>query len=628
MNYEYSNSITKTSEFSDIKTKSTELNEENQKIINSTDKSTNKSIELILEKELNYDCITCPYCDKNIYFQKNKEDRLNAMNIKCYHCSNYFYYSKCPKCKVYHKIPKIIHEGELISCLDEKDCKNHYFQTCCVVKNCPDIFNFTRAKNYTNLPTGVIYDHKKELIFQKISCYFCYRPIDFITKEENQINRYYEGQLIKCPYEDCKRKFNRIICPKCTSVIIVELGLYLMGSKIKCNSCNHIFGKVYCTHCSKPNPLDKSSFKYGEFECRFASCSKVSHIANCLHCQQMNYFILEKGQNLIHGQILKCGYKNCGKEFQSVTCPSCHNLNPFPNCDFIFGKLYKCKYKAVCSKSFMVLVCANCWTFSRAIEETEGKKYSCINCHTLLSNFGCPYCKKSILDVNSNYEKGQVMKCVYCLKKFSFCRCYDCKKLIYYKKDSSILGKAVKCECGVNSVNIICPLCNVRISISDRDNDAEIGEKIKCPNCTKEFEYKENIELNKEENVYFENLRCIKSLEGKKFDFGEGQVDANYLERQKIFPDSKIYNLGNNSSNISQNETDYSIKQSDLSRSEISLKTSLCIVCQCYEKESIFFPCGHRCVCYKCAVYYFEIFKKCPRCDKEASGIIPKVFES
>jgi len=91
--------------------------------------------------------------------------------------------------------------------------------------------------------------------------------------------------------------------------------------------------------------------------------------------------------------------------------------------------------------------------------------------------------------------------------------------LIYYKKDSSILGKAVKCECGVNSVNIICPLCNVRISISDRDNDAEIGEKIKCPNCTKEFEYKENIELNKEENVYFENLRCIKSLEGKKFEF-------------------------------------------------------------------------------------------------------------
>ena len=66
MNYEYSNSITKTSEFSDIKTKSTELNEENPKIINSTDKATNKSIELILEKELNYDNITCPYCDKKI----------------------------------------------------------------------------------------------------------------------------------------------------------------------------------------------------------------------------------------------------------------------------------------------------------------------------------------------------------------------------------------------------------------------------------------------------------------------------------------------------------------------------------------------------------------------------------
>ena len=102
--YDYSKDITN----------SAEINEEKQKIIGSTDKSTNKSIEQILEKELNYDFITCLYCEKNIYYKKNKEYLLNANNIKCCHCSNYFYYSKCPKCKVYHKIPKIIHEGELI----------------------------------------------------------------------------------------------------------------------------------------------------------------------------------------------------------------------------------------------------------------------------------------------------------------------------------------------------------------------------------------------------------------------------------------------------------------------------------------------------------------------------------
>ena len=51
------------------------------------------------------------------------------------------------------------------------------------------------------------------------------------------------------------------------------------------------------------------------------------------------------------------------------------------------------------------------------------------------------------------------------------------------------------------------------------------------------------------------------------------------------------------------------------------------MICHCDEKESVFYPCGHRCTCYKCAVYYFEVFKKCPKCDKDAEAIIPKIYE-
>ena len=142
------------------------------------------------------------------------------------------------------KLSQIIHEGELIYC-PNKDCNNQYIQTSCIKKDCKDVFNFTRHKIYQNLPTGVVYNHKSELVFQKISCYFCFRPIDYITNEETKINRYYEAQKVICPYKDCGKCFNRIICPKCTSVIIVELGMYLMGSKIKCMSCNYIFGKIY-----------------------------------------------------------------------------------------------------------------------------------------------------------------------------------------------------------------------------------------------------------------------------------------------------------------------------------------------------------------------------------------------
>ena len=145
----------------------------------------------------------------------------------------------------------------------------------------------------------------------------------------------------------------------------------------------------------------------------------------------MNTFKLNKDQFLIQGQCIECGYDDCKKKFSVVNCPSCHGVNPFPGEEFIFGKLYKCKYKAICNKSFMVLVCPKCWTFSRTVEEIEGKKYSCVKCGTLLSNFGCPFCHKSILDKESTYLKGQVMECPYCFKQFSFCRCYDCHKLIY-----------------------------------------------------------------------------------------------------------------------------------------------------------------------------------------------------
>ena len=274
----------------------------------------------------------------------------------------------------------------------------------------------------------------------------------------------------------------------------------------------------------------------------------------------------------------------------------------------------------------MVLVCGNCRSFSVASEEIEGKKYTCVKCKTLLSNFGCPFCKQSILDTNSSYEKGQIMRCPYCEKEFSFCRCYDCRKLIYYKRKSSILGKVVTCECGKKSVNIICPTCKIRISISDLVNDLENGEKINCPSCNKDFEYKENEELNKKENIYYKNLKCIETLKGLKFDFGHGAIDENYLEKQKIFDiDNKSFNKG--SSNILQNESDCFMKSiSDLSKSSIQMKNKLCIVCQCYEKESIFYPCGHRCTCYKCAVYYFEVYKKCPRCNEDAKGIIPKIY--
>lgn len=571
------------------------------------------------EEDINSANILCPHCEKKIFHDKKNTKRLRGINVKCLLCFNYFFNTTCPKCKKCWQISKFIDVCETIEC--PSPCNNKYLQTPCVIKECSEIINFAPPRN-KNLPDGFIYNHLSQLVFQKISCYYCKRPIDYITREVNKINRYYEGMRIICPYQDCKKEFNRLICLKCSSVIIMELGKYIMGTKVKCQNCCFTFSKILCCECLKVNPMEKSSFRYGEYQCRYTSCSKISHIAMCIYCQRMNTFKLNKDQLLIQGQCIECGYDDCNKKFSVVNCPSCHNINPFPNGEYIFGKLYKCKYKAICTKSFMVLVCPKCWTYSRTVEEIEGKKYSCVKCGTLLSNFGCPFCHKSILDKESNYKKGQVMECPYCFKQFSFCRCYDCHKLIYYKQNKTILGKSVKCEeCEKISVNIICKKCNARISFEDRNNDINIGEKILCPNCKEDFEFTDNTE---EEIVYKKNLSTIDMLRGTPVNFGHPEEDQNYLETQNFLYFPGIGNIS--SSHISQDKTAYSTNI-NMEEEELKvIKGKLCILCQCNDKESIFYPCGHRHTCYKCSVNYFEVFKKCPRCDKPAEAIIKKVF--
>lgn len=595
--------------------------------------STKESMNI--EEEL--DKIKCVHCRNYIYVQKDSiKKKLNGINIKCPYsfCNKYFFLSRCPKCEKVNKIPYFIPEGALIECLDKTKCNYKYLQTHCVIGECLDITYFAKPR-ILNSPNGILYNHKSILLFQKISCHFCYRPIDFITKEAIKINRYFDTMRVTCPYKDCSKSFNRIICVYCSAVNIIEKGTYFMGHKIRCYSCNKTFAKILCPCCLKINPLEKSSFKYGEFECRFANCSKISSIANCLHCMRINYFNLIN-KSLIQGQTIICGYSDCKKEFSVAYCPSCHELNPFPNGGLILGKLYKCKNTAICSKYFQILVCPQCRSYSRLNDEIEGQKYNCNKCNKLIINFGCPFCDSSILCISPSFIHGQLIKCPSCIRNFSFCRCYQCKRLIYSEENKSIIGKSVICQfCKNYSVNITCMNCRAKISFSDRIDDLTFGEKIKCPNCSTEFDYQklqkndkgEMIDLEKEENIYTQNLSVLNKIEGLTINFGKPQVDEHYLNIQNVFNVHKLYNPSTNSQMTdSETEVVNSSEDSSKLKMEEQQKKKLCILCHNDKKESIFFPCGHRYTCYRCAVYYFEVFKICPKCESPAQCIIPKIY--
>ena len=579
------------------------------------EQNENQQIEIIDKDNIiktdidNYKYINCLYCNNKIKTKIQSEKLiflLNRQNIPCSKCDEINFISVCQKCHCIQQIKGFVSEGEAIKCSNNL-CNFEYLSTLCPVKLCSEMFYFFKNKTFFNSPNGIIHIHKEnkmkeseQIIFQKISCYYCLRPIVFISTESYR-NMYFESMRVKCPYENCQKSFNRLVCsnPRCCNIIYMELGLFRMGQRIKCQKCDNKFSKILCVSCLRMIPLEKNIFKYGPLDCRYNSCSKKNIYAICLHCEQLNFF-KNLEIPLIPGLSIQCGNKDCLKLFNIVYCPGCHELNPFPKGDFVFGRPYKCKYTAICSKTFLILICPNCWNYSRMIDDVEGKKYTCNHCSKLLANFQCPHCKACILDKNSFFNFGQMIKCPKCLKLFSFFRCYDCKRLIYSKTE--ILGKLIECQyCHKNSVNIICPLCKSKISYSKRDSDISNEEEISCPNCQKKFNFDDKLreEFNK---IYSNDLIDVKTLIGSTLNYGKPTVDENYLERVRF---------------IHNENTERKIKRNDL-----------CLICQSNKKESIFFPCGHRCSCYKCAVLYFEVHKRCPKCDQNAEAIIPKIYNS
>lgn len=580
--------------------------------------------KLFCEKcSIKFTFISCLFCQKYIYMKINpnepKYNGLNAFNIICPYktCGKHFYFTECFKCKRAQKQNNYIKEGDVITCIFD-DCKCEYIQTNCIVKDCPDTFSDKKPQNYKNYPLGIMDMHQKKIMFQKITCFYCLRPIVYCSLKTKK-NKYWECQKVICPYQDCKNIFNRIICPFCYKEIYVKDGWYEMGSEIKCNYCKKFFCKIICPSCRKINQYKNYNFVMGLNRCNSPNCLKYNFMVNCIYCRKLNIF----NNNIPEGQIIKCGY--CHNTFNDVLCPFCKLPNHFPLADFSFGKVYKCNY-STCLKEFIYIICPNCLLTQSKNEKKEGQKIRCHRCNIFFRNWACPFCYCSILDKESNLIMGQMVKCPSekCGKKYSFIQCSGCEKLIYSKENKFILGTSVKCPypgCGVYSLAVKCPSCETKLLYKGENKSYNEGDNITCENCKKEFKFKKFTE------IYNGNLIVLKEIEGQTIDFGVGEVDENFLmkkdlffdegaKKSRLFPTQFISDVLNDKS--LQNET-------ILYKDNIILKE--CIICHRNYSESIFYPCGHRCVCYNCAVDIFSVYKKCPKCKQKAKCIIKKVYE-
>ena len=570
--------------------------------------------------------IFCAYCKKkifmNIYPNSPKYNGLIGSNIKCPYksCNNIFYFTVCPKCNQSQKQTKnkFIKEGEIISCMNKK-CNYQYIEAHHPIKFCTDIVYFERAKLQTNFPIGIIFRRKaEEMIFQKINCEYCFRPIVFTASKGNR-NKYLESQKVECPYEDCGKVFNRLICPSCSSAKIINDGFYEMGSLVKCK-CKNIYGKIICPDCKRMNICQKK-FKFGRIKCGFSDCLKENNMANCIFCRKLNIFDLNIQ---IYGKTIKCGY--CKNTFNEIFCPFCREINPFPLADFSFGKTYKCQY-ITCLKQFQMVICPKCLNFSLNKELSEGQKIKCDKCQLTFMNLACPFCKFNIIIYNTSFKIGKMITCrnENCSKTFSFITCSKCQKLIFSRENESLCGKAVKCpykNCKTYTISIICPICKVNIVHSKSSQGFNEGDDITCLNCKNSYKFQNDTK------VMFGDITYLKEIVGKKIEYGVGEVDQNFLAVQQLFcffnNNSKDSN-GSSSIVSSYNSFNKSFNTNFYIGPNKPYKD--CMICHNNIKESVFYPCGHRCTCYNCAVIAFSVTKKCPKCKQEAICIIKKVYE-
>ena len=294
-----------------------------------------------------------------------------------------------------------------------------------------------------------------------------------------------------------------------------------------------------------------------------------------------------------------------------MPCPSCNRRNYFENNNFFFGQCYKCIYPN-CKKNFQFFTCPNCFSFSRTLEESEGRKLRCNKCNEVFLNWGCPFCNNTIMDKNSTFEIGQKIKCPKCEIIYNFSRCVECHKLIFPKKnndyENDIMGVSLKCNCGKYSATIICPFCHLRNVYANKKENFQNGEKITCSNCQKDFEF-----LRNNTELYKGNLSYLKSVEGIAFNFGTAKVDENFLLLKKLSIKTDLYN---NSMEVEEKKEIVNLQEKQL-----------CIVCHSNKKQSVFVPCGHKCTCYECALKLFKVMGKCPKCWDKCSNIIEKIYD-
>ena len=308
-------------------------------------------------------------------------------------------------------------------------------------------------------------------------------------------------------------------------------------------------------------------------------------------------------------------------------------FNLFPKGEFSFGSKITCVFDN-CQKSFRIFICPNCNNYQVETKDIlEGQTIKCMKCQTNFFSIFCPHCRKNIIGKNTKLTFGQSVLCTYknCQRLFSYLYCCKCKRPLYDKNNAYSDEIAINCpykDCRTRFLNCLCPNClrnNFTILKSENpNNNIDFKDLMECIHCKNKFMPQKRF------NIFNDGL-IMEFIQGKTICFNEAIKEPSQVIRSKnlILNNSEVYKLIENDNNKKMIQLGQSVNDTTMIEQVIKSDERIqCCFCLENKSESVFIPCGHRCVCFKCGEIIMKSQnKRCPICQEEAFYLLKKVYD-
>jgi protein neuralized len=313
-------------------------------------------------------------------------------------------------------------------------------------------------------------------------------------------------------------------------------------------------------------------------------------------------------------------------------------FNLFPKGEFSFGSKITCVFEN-CNKTFRIFICPNCNNYQVETKDMlEGQIIKCMKCEIHFFSISCPHCRKNILGKNTKLSFGQSVLCPYknCQRLFSYLYCCKCKRPLYDKNNAYSDELVVCCpykNCKTRFINCLCPNClrnNFTIIKSDNENqkiNIDFKDLMECIHCKNKFFPQKRF------NIFNDGI-IMEFTQGKTIYFNDAIKEPSQAIRSKnLIPiNSEIYKLIENCEKDNNKIIQLGQSVNDTTMIEQVVKNEVriqCCFCLENKSESVFIPCGHRCVCFRCGEIIMKSQnKRCPICQEEAFYLLKKVYDS